>query len=427
MTNTTSVIGETPETWNSRDLAMAALAKSNMQGELTANLHSLYEQRLARLRRVMHEMNVTTLLTIDPVNIFYATGARNMDLFTLRTPSRYHLLFAEGPSILFDYVGCEHLASGLPTIDEIRSAPGLGFIGANGNPKTANENFAKEIADTTREVVGEIGALAIGRFPFATTEALKEQGFALMDADEVFCPARAIKMPIELPYFWEAMRRVEQATLEMEQGIRAGRTENEIWADFHRAFIAQDGRYIYARLLQSGPRTYPYFQECGERVVQDGDLVCLDTDATAYEGYGVDFSRAFFCGDRKPTNVQKTLHGLAHEQLVWNSSLMKPGVSCREIAEHIWELPNERGLHRYSYIGHGLGLAEEFPTIQHMPTNAEKYPVDSIIEPGMVICMESYVASEHTSEGIKLEDQFLITDTGAERMSGYRFSDKLSR
>ena len=51
----------------------------------------------------MRQLDCEVLLILDSVNILYATGASNMTLFTTRTPSRYLLLFVDGPSILFDY------------------------------------------------------------------------------------------------------------------------------------------------------------------------------------------------------------------------------------------------------------------------------------------------------------------------------------
>ena len=58
------------------------------------------------------------LILSDPVNIRYATGARNMQIFCARNaPSRYLLLTLDR-SILYEFTGCEHLAAGLETVDE---------------------------------------------------------------------------------------------------------------------------------------------------------------------------------------------------------------------------------------------------------------------------------------------------------------------
>ena len=41
----------------------------------------------------------------------------------------------------------------------------------------------------------------------------------------------------------------------------------------------------------------------------------------------------------------------------------------------------------------------------------------------MTICLESYVGEEGGAEGVKLEQQVLVTATGAEVLSRYPFED----
>lgn len=69
---------------------------------------------------------------------------------------------------------------------------------------------------------------------------------------------------------------------------------------------------------------------------------------------------------------------------------------------------------------HGVGLADEWPNIPYSQDyNARGY--EGTIEPGMVLCVESYVGRENAREGVKLEDIVLITDTGTEVLSRYPF------
>lgn len=386
--------------------------------------HALYSARLSRLRAVMRQRDLPALLILDPINILYATGARNMTLFAQRTPARYLLLTAEGPAILYDYQGCEHLAEGLPTLDDIRPARGLCYVSSGGDPQAAAASFADDIAAAIEDVVAGEKRLAVDRFPMAAIDALRARGFHLSDADAVLSEARAIKLPVELPYLREAMARVEVAASEMAAAIAPGRSETEIWADFHRAFIADEGEYISTRLMQSGPRTYPYFQECGRRLVEAGDLVCFDSDALGFQGYAVDFSRSFLCGDGPASGEQRKLYGRAREQLDWNVDLIKPGASFEEIAARAWPIPEDHLDSRYYCIGHGLGMSGEFPNIPHR-TPGEAYPLAGRVAPGMVLCIESYLGSAASGQGVKLEDQLLVTETGVERMSRFPFEDRL--
>ena len=392
---------------------------------LTDRRHELTLARLARTREFMQAADIPVLLTLDPNHIFYATGARNMQLFTTRTPTRYLLLFHTGPSILYEFAGCEHLAAGLPTIDLIKPAEGLSFATSGGTVREACERLAMEIEAVIQSVDPHIDKIGLDRFPFPATDALRARGYTLCDADEVLSKARSIKLPIEIPYMREALRRVDTATHRLEQALQPGLTESEAWAEFHYDLMRKEGQYVSTRLFQSGPRTFPYFQECAARVIESGDLVCLDTDALGYEGYAVDYSRTFLCGDSRPTSEQCTLYRLAREQLETNAALLKAGIEYRELAEKAWQVPEENRKSRYYCVGHGLGMAGEFPNIPHYERGTP-YPLPGHLETGMVICLESYVGSETFGQGVKLEDQFLILDTHVERMSQYPFDLRLS-
>ena len=65
------------------------------------------------------------------------------------------------------------------------------------------------------------------------------------------------------------------------------------------------------------------------------------------------------------------------------------------------------------------------PNIKHW-NDFEQKGYDGIIEPGMTLCVESFIGSEGGKEGVKLEEQVLITKTGVERMSDYPFELKIS-
>jgi Xaa-Pro aminopeptidase len=392
--------------------------------DLADQRHDLYVARMQRTRQFMRAAGVPVMLILDPVNIFYATGTRNMELFTTRTPARYLLVIEPGPTILFEYFGCEHLPTGSPTVTEIRTAEGLCQISSGGDAAGAAKRMAAEVAAVIRDCDQTIDRIAIDRFPYLVIDALRVEGFRLTDSDDVLLAARAVKLPIEIPFMREAMARVEMAVERFEQAIGPGRTEAEVWAELYGGLIAAEGQYICTRLMQSGPKTFPYFQECGNRVLKAGDLVCLDTDAIGYEGYGVDFSRTFLCGDGAASSDQRCLYGRAREQLEHNAALLRPGIEYVELATKAWSLPEEHQASRYYCVGHGLGLAGEFPNIPHA-VSGHPYPLVGRIEPGMVICVESYVGSADSAQGVKLEDQFLILDDGVERMSAFHFDQRL--
>jgi Xaa-Pro aminopeptidase len=339
-------------------------------------------------------------------------------------PARYLLVFADGPVTLFDYVGGEHLAEGLPTIDDIRLAQGLSHVSTNGTTAQACSAMAHEIAALVREHLGCPDRLAVDSLPFAAVDALRAVGFTVTDADVVMTRTRRVKLPIEIAYLREASRRTAQAVHAMHDTLRPGVTEIELWSRFVGEMLARHGQLVSTRLLESGPNTFPYFQEAGTRVIHEGDLVCLDTDAISFESYSCDFSRTFLVGDGPATPEQRTLYRRAYEQLRHNVSLIGPGVSFEDVARNAWPVPAEHRTSRYYCVGHGLGMIGEYPNLPfHVP--GEPYPLDDAFEPGMVFCVESYVGSTGTGQGVKLEDQLLITETGVEIMNDYPFEERL--
>lgn len=398
--------------------------RPNLAAEhLDAQVDELYRARLEHVRNHLARADADALLICDPNDIFYVSGAMNMQLFCARTTARYLLVVDGGPAILFEYRGCEHLAAGLSTIDEIRQGVGLDVVSSGGEVAAASKQLAREIGAELRHHGAQ--RLAVDRFPFSATDELRAADLTLVPADTILAPARAIKLPIEIPYLREAMRRVEVAVKALEEATEPGMTENAAWAHFHFELMAKDGQHTVTRLFQSGPKTYPYFQEAGQRKLRNGELLALDTDANGYQNYCVDFSRTFLCGDATATSEQRLLYGRALEQLEWNTSLLRAGVEFAELARRAWSVPDEHQASRYYCLGHGLGMSGEWPNIPHDEPGSA-YPLDGCVEPGMVICLESYIGSSESGQGVKLEDQFLILDDGVEPMSTYPFDERLT-
>ena len=149
---------------------------------------------------------------------------------------------------------------------------------------------------------------------------------------------------------------------------------------------------------------FPISGNARARLLEEGDLVCFDTDALGYQGYAVDFSRTFLCGSGGPSDAQRALYGRAREQLEWNLALIKPGTAFEAIADRAWVVPDEHQQSRYYCVGHGLGMSGEFPNIPHRKAG-QPYPLAGRVEPGMIICIESYIGSSAAGQGVKLEEQ----------------------
>lgn len=381
--------------------------------------------RLARLRGELIRHRLAACVLTDPVNIRYATGARNMQVFHSRNPARTLLVPAAGPVTLFEFPGCHHLAAGLETIDEVRPAITVSHAAAGPRTDEMAERWAAAVDDVLRTVAAGERRIGVERFNYGAVAALAGRGWWITDAQAPVERARAIKTSEELACIRASLAATERAVAHMLDGLRPGMTENQIWARLHHAVVEEDGDYVETRLLSAGARTNPWFRECMAHPVSAGDLVCLDTDVVGPHGYYADFSRTFFCGaGRRPSPAQRTLFGLAHEQVMTNVERIRPGMTFRELSEAAWPVPERYLANRYFVVAHGVGMTGEYPYVCH-DVDFEAYGYDGVIEPGMTLCVESYIGEEDGPEGVKLEEQVLVTDRGTEVLSKFPHDEAL--
>jgi len=380
--------------------------------------------RLERLRAELRKRDVAGCLLADPINIRYATGSRNMMVWTMHAPSRWAFVPTEGPVVLFEFESAQSANDGLETIAEIRPCTPWIYFLAGPRWEEKADRWAQEIANLVATHGGKNRRLAIDRCEPAGAFKLRALGLDLVDAQEAIEQARLIKSPEEIQCLRVAMDVCDTAIARMRDALRPGMTENQLWSILHQVNIAHDGEWIEARLLATGERTNPWFQECGNRVIEAGDLVAFDTDMVGPLGYLADISRTWVCPGKAPTNQQRRLYALAEEQVQVNMDLIKPGVGFREFAEKCWPLPDGFVPNRYLMMVHGVGLVDEYPSIAYVQ-DFRDWGYDGVFAENMVVSVESYIGEHRGKEGVKLEQQVLITATGAIPLSKTPFESAL--
>jgi Xaa-Pro dipeptidase len=161
-------------------------------------------------------------------------------------------------------------------------------------------------------------------------------------------------------------------------------------------------------------------QEASDRVLEDGDLVGMDTDLVGRDGYLTDYSRTYLCGNSKPTDEQRRLYQVAYE-FVYNAiDEIRPGASFRELGERLARrMPEKYHAQRYPFIAHGSGLADEWPAIKFADHH------DGEVRMGMSLSVEAYVGEVDGNDGVKLEEQILVLDSGPEIISRAAHDERL--
>lgn len=381
--------------------------------------------RQERVRQKMADYGVDAVILSDPVNIRYATGTRNMQVFSMRNAASRYLLLTRNRSILYEFTGCLHLGQGFETVDEVRPASTASFVAAGPHIAERERSWAADMADTIRELTGVRDAVVgLERLNAGTAIALKEAGLRIVDAQQPVEMARAIKSAEEMKCVIASLRATEIGVGKLREAIRPGLTEAQLWSVLHQSIIEQNGDYIETRLLNAGERTNPWFQETSDNVIGANELIALDTDVVGCHGYYADFSRTFHSGPGKPTDIQRELYKVAYEQVHHNMSILKPGMSFRDYADRAWDIPEKYYANRYYLSAHGCGMTGEYPYLYHRGDFPDA-GYDGIVEPGMTLCVESYISAEGGQEGVKLEQQVLVTETGIEILSEFPFEAHL--
>ncbi|HWA42022.1 MAG TPA: Xaa-Pro peptidase family protein [Hypericibacter adhaerens] len=392
--------------------------------EALLDMRKLRAYRLGRFRAELKKRDCMGALLYDPINIRYATGSRNMAVWTLHNAVRYAFIPTEGPITIFDFHNCEHLSDGLETVAEVRPAVGWTYFGGGSRLEEFAKRWSAEIVDLVKTHGGGNRRLAVDKLDPVGTHGLEAAGIQIVEGQAVCELARAIKSDEEIACMVTSVTACETGMARMREALKPGMTENELWSLLHQANIAAGGEWIETRLLTSGGRTNPWFQESSDRVIRSGELVSFDTDLIGPFGYCADISRTYFCGHGKPTDEQKQLYGLAYEQIHTNLDLVKAGIGFREFSEKSFRLPEKCAPNRYSVVFHGVGLADEYPASIYAQ-DYEKGGYDGVLEAGMTICIESYMGEVGGLEGVKLEQQILVTETGYQLLSTFPFEEQL--
>ena len=382
--------------------------------------------RLERVKAQLRQRDYAGVLCFDPLNIRYATDSSNMHIWIAHNPARAVFVGADGYVVLWDFHQCQHLSHYLPLIDEIRTeGAGFFYFTSGDREESRAESFAAQVDELMRAHGGGNRRLAVDRIEHAGLRALDTLGIEVKSGGQLMEHARSVKGPDEINAMRCALATTDIAVAKMREALRPGIAETELWSILHAQNIARGGEWIETRILSSGPRTNPWMQEAGPRRLEEGDLLAFDTDLIGPYGMCADISRTWYCGDGRASDEQRHLHAIAQEHIQTNMALLEPGLPFPELTKRGHMLPEEFVPQRYGVKFHGVGLCDEWPAIFY-PEDFLEGAFDYVLEPGMTLCVEAYIGAVGGREGVKLEEQVLITETGFENLTTCPFDERLT-
>jgi Xaa-Pro aminopeptidase len=232
---------------------------------------------------------------------------------------------------------------------------------------------------------------------------------------ETLADLRRRKDPDEIVILKQCMRATEVGHAWARQHVRAGLTELDVYCGVAKACQEAAGQpaIVYGDFAVSpgpvrrgGPPT--------NQVLADSDMFIIDYSVVLW-GYRSDFTNTLVVGGR-PNPEQKRLYDLCVAAMAAGERELRGGASCLTVYGAVNGVFARVGLADSfpHHAGHGLGLTH--PENPYIVRTANE-----TLQTGDVVTLEPGLYLEGIG-GIRIEHNYLISDTGFERLSNHEIA-----
>ena len=298
-------------------------------------------------------------------------------------------------------------------------------------PETLNPKFAQKTSDVkpvidvvagimaehslTNEPLGLDGTTS----EFLLGEAFNEVGIKAVDAKRSMVEARTIKTQDEVELLRISCANTETVFAAIRDAIRPGLRECDIVALGMKILYELGCDHTEDLVVCSGEHTNPFDLSFTDKPIRPGELVYIDVDAASYQGYKPCVYRTFSCG--KATEEQKELYEECRSMLYSAVEAIKAGNTTADVVKGWPESPSYWGRKTWAEciplaVSHGIGLSlHEWPFFT--PPIARENPVK--LEENMVIALETWTGKPGGKDGVRLEEDVLVTKDGYEVLTRF--------
>jgi Xaa-Pro aminopeptidase len=379
---------------------------------MTTPSSSAFLRRLTRLRDELRLGGLDAFVVTHAPNVRYLTGFSGSAGLLVLTP--------DGCSLVVDF------RYAIAARAAVRSWPDLdSAITVVVPPQSYDETLVMLLHDARALRIGiEAAHMAVSHFnrlstmlaAAASTPFSADACPVLVATERLIERGRVIKDAGEIATLREAGRRIAAAASEVPALVREGRAELDIAADIE-SVLRRVGfeRPAFETIVASGPNSARPHARPGSRVVAARDGVVLDFGGV-YDGYCVDLTRTVHLGPSRP-EFRRLFDAVAEAQLAAIAAV-RPGVLASDVDRAARDVLARQGLaEAFGHgTGHGLGLeVHEEPRIGRAMPGQPETP----LEAGMVFTVEPGAYVE-TVGGVRIEDDVLVTDAGAEVLTRSR-------
>ena len=339
--------------------------------------------RIDRLRELLEE----PLLVTNLVNVLYLTGFESSNAALFVEPDRVRL-FTD-----FRYLEAADAVEGVEVVQTKRSL----------------------IAWLADDLNGRIGFEA-NVLPWSFAEQLRDSGVELVPRKGIVERLRAVKDEAELDVFRSACAITDRMFERLVSEVRfVGRRERDVAWDIQRLFHEEGAdEPAFESIVGSGPTGARPHSRAGDRVIEPGELVVIDTGCRL-DGYVSDYTRTLATGELD--DEMRTAYDvvLAAQQAALDAIRAGvTGVDADAAARDVIEASDFAGTFGHG-LGHGLGL-----DVHEAPRLSTESP--DTLAPGNVVTVEPGVYLPGRF-GTRIEDDVVVTEDGIE--NPVRFTKEL--
>ena len=362
-----------------------------------------YRGRLARVRETMSERGLDGLLVHGPENVCYLSGHHTAGYYFLQMlvvpleedPLFVVRLYEKGNMQAFSWLDLER-----------------------GRSYRDNERATEAAANAVRELKLASGRLGIDRAGFFLPIGVYEELQSLLpeaefaDGSWIVEKERAVKSPAEIDYIRRSCWVSDRGLQALVAHCRAGKTENEVAGEVHKAMVENGGEYTGLPLFfSSGHRTIVPHANWTDKKIESGDLVYVELTGVTRR-YAGPHLRCLSVGEPSPEMAADA--AVCQEMVEAGVAAIHPGTTSHDVDAAV-----RRVLERHRYptehkarSGYSIGL--NFP-----PDWGEGHIIDlkqgdeTVLEPGMVFHLPPIAHQVSMSETV------MVTETGREVLTDF--------
>jgi Xaa-Pro aminopeptidase len=243
-----------------------------------------------------------------------------------------------------------------------------------------------------------------------TLAAKVADGVELVPAGGLLEELRAIKDPAELEAIRAATRLADAALTEVLTRGLAGRTERDVAIDLEFTMRRMGAKApSFPSIIASGTHSALPHAVPRDVEIPKGTLVTIDWGAQL-DGYASDCTRTYATGELDPRD--REIYDLVLEAQETSLAAVRAGASARDVDAVAREIITAAG--HGEHFGHGLGHGVG-AEVHEGPRLSQRS--EATLESGQVVTVEPgvYVPG---AVGVRIEDLAVVTDDGAEILTG---------